>query len=144
MSFTLSQKEYSSNVKFLLKINQEWHIARARYQVKDLALKHGFGQINLAHLITSLSELSYNLVFHTNNGGTITVSLLFCQDAIGIQLLCIDDGPGITSIKDALTDGFSTNGGLGGGLPGTERLMDEFNIESSSKGTQISCIKWNV
>ena len=71
------------------------------------------------------------------------MSQLQIFNTVGIRITCIDSGPGILSINEALSDGFSTNGGLGGGLPGAERLMDEFYITSSSEGTHIDCIKWN-
>ena len=55
-----------------------------------------------------------------------------------------DDGPGISNLDQALMDGFSTNGGLGGGLPGVKRLMDQFDIESEAgSGTRVSCRKWS-
>jgi serine/threonine-protein kinase RsbT len=127
-----------------LTIEKEWQIARARHQLKHLATELGFSRVYSAQLVTSLSELGYNLVFHSDQGGIVHVAKVTKTDAVGIKLLCIDKGPGIPSIADALTDGFSTNGGLGGGLPGVERLMDEFYIESNHLGTRIECIKWSV
>ena len=126
-----------------LVIEKEWQIARARHNLKTIAIELGFNKVNTAQIVTSLSELGYNLIFHSTKGGVVYISQLYKPNTIGIKLTCVDYGPGITSINDALTDGFSTNGGLGGGLPGAERLMDEFYISSSSDGTHIECIKWN-
>jgi serine/threonine-protein kinase RsbT len=126
-----------------LVIEKEWQIARARQHVKVIAQDLGFNKVYTAQVVTSLSELGYNLIFHSTKGGVVYVSSVFSTNAVGIKLTCIDCGPGISSINDALSDGFSTNGGLGGGLPGAERLMDEFCITSSTDGTHIDCIKWN-
>jgi serine/threonine-protein kinase RsbT len=134
---------YKSQELCTLVIEKEWQIARARQRVKSIAQDLGFNQVNTAQMITSLSELGYNLIFHSTNGGVVYVSKLQTLNAIGIKITCIDSGPGISSINEALSDGFSTNGGLGGGLPGAERLMDEFYITSSNDGTHIDCIKWN-
>ena len=135
---------YHSQDICTLVIEKEWQIARARNHVKEIAINSGFSKVYTAQLITSLSELGYNLLFHSDGGGSVYVSRLSRSGVTGIKLLCIDHGPGIASLTDALTDGYSTNGGLGGGLPGIERLMDEFQIESNKQGTRIECIKWDL
>lgn len=137
------QRMYTSRELCTLVIEKEWQIARARHHVKAIAQDLGFNHVHTAQVVTSLSELGYNLIFHSTKGGVVYVSSVHRTSAVGIKITCIDSGPGISSINDALSDGFSTNGGLGGGLPGTERLMDEFYIKSSTKGTKIDCIKWN-
>ena len=137
------QSVYKSQQLCTLVIEKEWQIARARHHVKAIAQDLGFNPVYTAQVVTSLSELGYNLIFHSTKGGVVYVSSVYSMNAIGIQITCIDCGPGITSINDALSDGFSTNGGLGGGLPGAERLMDEFYIKSDINGTHIDCIKWN-
>ena len=137
------QRMYTSQELCTLVIEKEWQIARARHHVKIIAQDLGFNQVYTAQVVTSLSELGYNLIFHSTKGGVVYISSVYATNAVGIKITCIDCGPGISSISDALSDGFSTNGGLGGGLPGAERLMDEFYIKSSTKGTQIDCIKWN-
>ena len=64
---------------------------------------------------------------------------------VGIEVVCKDDGPGIPDVKLAMQDGFTTNGGLGGGLPAVERLMDEFEIASTvGGGTRIAARKWKA
>ncbi len=127
---------------FTLVINKEWQISTARHRAKYMAVALGYNINNTAELVTSVSELAYNLFFHANSGGEITLSVIQRDNKIGISLLSHDSGPGIFSIDNALQDGYSTNGGLGGGLPGTKRLMDEFNIASNPHGTLITCIKW--
>ena len=140
----LASNPYHCQEIFTLVIKKEWHIARARNMVEELAISMGFAKISTYELITSLSELGYNLFFHSHGGGVVHVSRLLRSGAEGIQLLSIDHGPGIASLTDALTDGYSTNGGLGGGLPGVKRLMNEFEIESNNQGTRIKCIKWSL
>lgn len=137
------QGPYNCEELCSLVIEKEWQIARARHHVKIISTDLGFNEVHTAQIITSLSELGYNLIFHSTKGGIVYVSSLHSLHAVGIKITCIDYGPGISSINDALLDGFSTNGGLGGGLPGVERLMDEFCIRSNKDGTHIDCIKWN-
>ncbi len=127
---------------FTVLINKEWQIPKGRHQVKSLAMALGYNINSTAELVTSMSELCYNLFFHANNGGEITVSVIESFNKTGIRLVSSDKGPGIACIANALQDGYSTNGGLGGGLPGTKRLMDEFSIASTSHGTLITCVKW--
>ena len=123
-------------------IDKEWKIARARVRVQAYAAQKGFTPVGIAELITATSELGYNLIFHTCAGGKLQVETVYGSHTSGLKLTSTDTGPGIRCTQDALTDGFSTNGGLGGGLPGVKRLMDEFYIESNESGTHIECIKW--
>jgi len=137
------QQIYKSQQLCTVVIEKEWQIARARQTIKVIAQDLGFNQVSTAQIVTSISELGYNLIFHSTKGGLVSLSSVHSINAIGIKITCTDCGPGISSIDDALSDGFSTNGGLGGGLPGVKRLMDEFYISSSSDGTCIECLKWN-
>ncbi len=87
--------------------------------------------------------MASNLFFHTHRGGTITLSVLNKPGAVGLEVIAEDDGPGIPDVRLAMQDGYTTNRGLGGGLPGTERLMDEFEITSRvGDGTRIVARKW--
>ena len=80
--------------------------------------------------------------FHTTKGGTLSFIHIFNEKKQGIEVISQDEGPGIPDIPLAMQDGFSTYGGLGGGLPGVKRLMDEFEITSSETGTKIVARKW--
>jgi len=97
-----------------------------------------------AHYIaTAVSELANNLFFHTDEGGTIAFDHIEKDGKIGIEVIAHDTGNGIPDIAQAMVDGFSTNGGLGAGLGGMQRLMDEFEIESNiGTGTHIVMRKW--
>lgn len=123
-------------------IDKEWKIAAARAKMQEYARQKGFLEVDIAELTTAASELGYNLTFHAYSGGKLQIETVYSKHIDGLRLTSTDAGPGIRSIKDALTDGFSTNGGLGGGLPGVKRLMDEFCIESNEFGTRIECTKW--
>ncbi|MDP7593061.1 MAG: ATP-binding protein [Litorilituus sp.] len=139
-----SALKYAESILCELVIKKEWQISKARQELKKIALSQGYNSTSIVELVTSMSELAYNLFFHTNNGGEIKISVIKCDNGTGIKLACNDSGPGIISIEDALQDGYSTNGGLGGGLPGIKRLMDEFTIASNQHGTSITCLKWLI
>ena len=129
--------------KIILGVSAEWHVARARSAVRQAMEGTAFSCVSAAYVVTAVSELATNLFFHAANGGTITLSFDFCDGRSGITVVAEDDGPGIPDLELALLDGFTTNGGLGGGLPGIRRLMDEFEIKSRpGAGTQVICRKW--
>jgi len=124
-------------------VTEEYQIARARQAALALAQEIGLGRTAAYYVATSVSELANNLHFHTTRGGTITLATLREDGRAGIQVVGEDHGPGIPDVALAMQDGFSTNGGLGGGLPGVERLMDEFEIVSTvGVGTRIVARKW--
>jgi serine/threonine-protein kinase RsbT len=91
--------------------------------------------------VVAVSELATNLVRYAQNG-RIAVAPTNQDGRTGVLIECVDDGPGIDNIEEALRDGFSTGGGLGHGLPGTRRLMDEFEISSGPGGTRVKVYKW--
>jgi len=123
-------------------VEKELDVARARQEGKRLALAAGFGPTAQACIATSISELATNLVFHAG-GGTITLSPVEREGRQGLEILCVDSGPGIEDIGLAMQDGYSTAGGLGGGLPGVKRLVDEFEIHSRvGAGTRVAARMW--
>lgn len=118
-------------------------VADARRRARQLAESLNFRSAKVYRLSTAVSELANNLYFHTTQGGTITIRQLSEPERIGIEVICMDEGPGIPDIGLAMKDGFSTNRGLGAGLPGVRRLMDEFSIESVvGEGTRIRARMW--
>lgn len=103
----------------------------------------GFSSAECCAVRTSVSELANNLLFHTTCGGMILINTIENENNKGIEITAKDDGPGISDINLAMQDGYSTGGGLGGGLSGVKRLMDEFEIISKTgAGTCITTIKW--
>ena len=141
MSDTKCKSRDESGV--VVTITEEWHVGKSQRAVKMLALSIGLSQVSIYSLATSVSELANNLFFHTNYGGTITLKVVRKNGRAGIEIAAADKGPGIADLDSAMLDSFTTNGGLGGGLPGVERLMDEFEITSKiGVGTWVVARKW--
>ena len=123
-------------------VEKEPDIALARHEGKRLAQTLGFGPTAQARIATAISELASNLVFHAG-GGTVTLSIVEREGLQGLEVLCEDSGPGIEDVELAMQDGYSTRGGLGGGLSGARRLMDEFEIRSQvGVGTIVIARMW--
>ncbi|MBY0547267.1 MAG: anti-sigma regulatory factor [Candidatus Obscuribacterales bacterium] len=123
-------------------INNEIDVVAARQQGRQLGLKLGFSGSELTLIATAISEIARNIVSYAGRG-VMTISIVDVMNRPGIQIIAQDEGPGIQDLSLALQDGYSTSKSLGLGLPGTRRLMDEFEIESEEgKGTTIRMIKW--
>ncbi len=118
----------------------------ARQQGRALAAQLGFSNSHLAIIATAISESARNIVEYATEGEVI-VSLVNNGDSRGIEVMVVDHGPGIADVATLLQEGnHSTNGnGLGMGLRGSRRLMDEFEIASEvGKGTVVTMKKWVV
>ena len=104
---------------------------------------HRLNPVFAAHVATAASELANNLWMHARRGGVVQLSRVSRGDRCGVELCAEDDGPGIADTALALTEGYSTGGGMGCGLPGVQRLMDEFELESTmGRGTRVVARKW--
>lgn len=125
-----------------IKIINEWDIVAARQLGRNVAKEIGFGTVDQARITTAISELARNIYLYAGEG-KICIDKIFDRQKAGLKVMAIDKGPGIRDIRQVMEDGFSTSGGLGAGLPGVKRLMDEFEIDSSPDGgTEIKAIKW--
>jgi serine/threonine-protein kinase RsbT len=114
----------------------------ARNEVRQLAASLGFRLIDQTRLATVTSELGRNIVKYAQRGRIIVQPVREFR-GIGLRLVFEDAGPGIPDICAAMGDGFSTGGGLGKGLPGSKRIVDEFAISSSPEtGTTVTILKW--
>jgi serine/threonine-protein kinase RsbT len=123
-------------------IDNESHIITIRKTIRDLATQLGFGITDVTRIVTAASELARN-VYRYAGTGKMHWTVLETGDKIGIQLVFEDRGPGIPNLDLAMEPGYSTSGGLGMGLPGTKRLMDEMEIQSQvGVGTTITVRKW--
>ncbi|OZU89197.1 ATP-binding protein [Virgibacillus indicus] len=123
-------------------INKEWDIVGARQLGRDIAKKMGFGTVDQARIATAISELARNIYLYAEEG-QICFEVIDNLPQRGMRMIAVDTGPGIKDIGQVMQDGFSTSGGLGAGLPGVKRLMDEFDLQSeASKGTRINAVKW--
>ncbi len=107
-----------------------------------MAKELGFSPTDLTVIATALSELARNIVEYARSG-EIILSRVKYGGRCGLVIIARDHGPGIADIERAMQDGYSTGKGLGLGLPGTKRLMDEFEITSSvGQGTTVRVTKW--
>jgi serine/threonine-protein kinase RsbT len=126
----------------LVAIRSDADIVLARQQGRSLAAAIGFSATDATLIATAISELARNIVIYAGQGEVELQSVETSQKK-GIMISARDSGPGIRSIEDVLRDGYSTSGGLGLGLPGVKRLMDEFAIESELRqGTAVTIKKW--
>lgn len=125
-----------------VRIETEADLAVARRAVRDLAAKIGFGVTETARIVTAASELGRNV--HKYGGcGVMQWHALKNGDKDGLELRFEDRGPGIADVNQAMCEGYSTGGGLGMGLPGARRLMDQMDIQSTvGKGTIVTVRKW--
>ena len=117
-------------------------IIKARQVVRDCAIFQGLSLVDQTKLVTAASELARNTLIH---GGGGEMSLQAVQDGArrGVKVIFTDQGPGIPDLGLAMTDGYTTRGGLGLGLSGSKRLVNEFAIESKpGKGTTVSIVRW--
>jgi len=125
-----------------MNISREQDVIPLRNRVKEYAVKIGMGLVNQTKLITALSELVRNMLRY-GGGGKVFIEVVSRGRDNGIRLTFADEGPGIADIAQAMKDGFSTGKSLGLGLPGTRRLVSEFDIKSEvGKGTTVTVIKW--
>jgi len=126
----------------LLPISTDTDIVAARQQGRALAVRAGFTATELTLVATAISEVARNIVMHAGTG-EMTMSIVEIDDRRGMRIVATDEGPGIDDIDRALEDGFTTGEGLGLGLPGARRLMDELTVTSApGKGTTVVMHKW--
>ncbi|PSL28847.1 serine/threonine-protein kinase RsbT [Planomicrobium soli] len=125
-----------------VEILTEWDIVAARQLGRNVAKELGFGTVDQARITTAISELARNIYLYAGQG-RIEIQRLTENGVKGILIIAADNGPGIPDIRKVMEDGFSTSGGLGAGLPGVKRLMDDFRIETIlGEGTDIRATKW--
>ena len=125
-----------------LLIRSDLDIVSARVEGRDMAKALGFGTIDQARIATAISELARNVVLYAGEG-TVSIRPAEQGGRKGIEVVCEDKGPGIEDVSVVMQDGYSTSRGLGMGLPGAKRLMDDFEIDSQvGVGTKIIVRKW--
>ncbi len=126
----------------VLPIRSDEDVVRLRQSVREQMIAAGFSLIDQTKMITAASELARNTLRY-GGGGEAHLQKLLQGVRKGIGLTFIDHGPGIPDIARALTDGYTTGGGMGLGLSGAKRLADEFDIESApGQGTTVRICKW--
>jgi serine/threonine-protein kinase RsbT len=123
-------------------LRAEDDVVRARQAVRSWAVEMGFSLVDQTKLVTAASELARNTVVY-GGGGTLRMEALEDGARKGLRLVFADEGPGIPDLEKALRDGYTTGNGLGLGLGGAKRLVNEFAIESHvGEGTRITVVKW--
>ena len=117
-------------------------IIKARQLVRECAIFQGLSLVDQTKLVTAASELARNTMIH-GGGGEMRLQALNDGPRRGVKVMFIDNGPGIPDIELAMKDGYTTKGGLGLGLSGSKRLVNEFEIDSKpGKGTTVSIVRW--
>ena len=126
----------------ILPITAEEDLVRVRRATRVLCIKLGFNLVEQTKMITAASELARNtLVF--GGGGEVQIQVLLEPGCAGLRLIFEDNGPGIPNIELAMKDGYTTGNGLGLGLSGSKRLVNEFDISSHiGEGTRVSITRW--
>lgn len=120
----------------------EHDIVLARQAVRRAAQEIGLSLVDQTKLVTAASELARNALRH-GGGGDMLLSILRGDTRVGVQLIFIDQGPGIVNLELAMSDGWTSGGGLGMGLPGARRLVNEFDIQTApGAGTRITVVRW--
>lgn len=118
-------------------------VVTARQQGRTAARAAGFSESEATLVATAISELARNIVSYAHRGTVTIARLNGHKGAAGLKIVASDAGPGIADVAQALRDGYSSSGGLGLGLPGVRRLMDEFDIASlPGSGTTVTVTKW--
>jgi serine/threonine-protein kinase RsbT len=123
-------------------VEREDDIVTARRKGRELAAVTGFSSMDQTMVALAISEIARNIISYARHG-TITLCRLEDRGRRGIEIIARDQGPGIRDIELAMRDGYSTGNSLGLGLPGTKRLMDEFELVSAvGQGTTVTMRKW--
>ena len=129
----------SANV---IAINDEPDVVLVRQAVRARAKELGFSLVDQTKLVTAASELARNVMIH-GGGGRCEMEVISRNPRVGLRLVFEDQGRGITDIQQAMQDGFTTANGLGLGLGGARRLVNEFEIESRpGQGTRVTITRW--
>ena len=126
-------------------IHSDRDIVVARQKGRGLAVALNFSASEATLIALAISELARNIVTYAKKGEIRLRVIGSGSSRQGIQVVAHDEGPGIEDVNQALRDGFSTSGGLGLGLPGVRRVVDDFRIESTqNRGTTVTITKWKV
>jgi serine/threonine-protein kinase RsbT len=123
-------------------VSSDQDVVRVRQLVRTVSVAVKLSLVDQTKLVTAASELARNTLVY-GGGGTVEVTRVENGRRQGIRIVFADQGPGIADLQLALTDGYTTGGGLGLGLSGARRLVDEFDIDTAvGQGTTISVTKW--
>lgn len=123
-------------------IRTDADVVTARQEARAMGAELGFSSTDLTLLATAISEVARNITTYAGEG-EVALRILNSGSRVGIEVVASDDGPGIVDVELAMQDGYTTGNGLGLGLPGTRRLVDEFDLRTEpGSGTSIRLVKW--
>jgi serine/threonine-protein kinase RsbT len=123
-------------------IRTDADVVNARQEARTMGAGLGFSSTDLTLLATAISEVARNITTYAGEG-EVTLRVLQQDGRRGIEVLASDEGPGIDNVELAMQDGFTTGNGLGLGLPGTRRLVDDFELHTTpGVGTTVRLVKW--
>ncbi|MFE6461591.1 anti-sigma regulatory factor [Streptomyces cinereoruber] len=123
-------------------IRSSGDVVKARQTVRVLAQQANLSLVNQTKLVTAASELGRNTLIY-GGGGTADAVIVRDMARVGVRVSFSDTGPGIPDIEQALTDGWTSGSGMGLGLSGARRLVDEFELDSApGAGTTVTVLKW--
>ena len=123
-------------------IRTDADVVTARQEARTMGSRLGFSSTDLTLLATAISEVARNITTYAGEG-EVLLRVLDQDGRQGIEVLATDEGPGIDDVELAMQDGFTTGNGLGLGLPGTRRLVDDFSLQTTpGAGTTVRLVKW--
>jgi serine/threonine-protein kinase RsbT len=126
-----------------ISIESDADVVTARQRARALAVGLDMPSTDQTLLATAISEVARNITAYAKRGEVLLELVRDGRGRRGIRVVASDEGPGIADLERALTDGYTTGGGLGLGLPGARRLVDEFEIETApGVGTTVTLVKW--
>jgi serine/threonine-protein kinase RsbT len=124
-------------------IRTDADVVTARQEARSMGAGLGFSSTDLTLLATAISEVARNITAYAGEG-EVALRVVYDPGREGIEVVASDAGPGIEDVELAMQDGFTTGTGLGLGLPGARRLVDEFAIDSApGRGTTVTLVKWS-
>ena len=126
----------------LFQLRSDVDIVVARKEVRDWSVSIGLSTLEMTKVVTAASELARNALVH-GGGGEMRMQLVRQADRRGIRIIFTDEGPGIADVALAMRDGYTSAGGMGIGLPGSKRLVNEFDMTSTpTDGTRVTIVRW--
>jgi len=124
-------------------IRTDADVVTARQEARTMGASLGFSSTDLTLLATAISEVARNITTYAGEG-EVQLRLVSAGGREGIEVIAADEGPGIADVELAMQDGYTTGNGLGLGLPGTRRLVDDFDLQTTpGAGTTIRLVKWS-
>ena len=124
-------------------IESDSDVVVARQRARELAGDLDLSSTDQTLLATAISEVARNITTYATRGEVLLSIVRDARGRRGVRVIARDDGPGIDDLERALTDGYTTGGGLGLGLPGARRLVDDFDIQSElNQGTTVTLVMW--